>query len=317
MGPGHNIGPGHNAPRGAASAASNEPDAEAFRLDRPGIRTAFDRASVRYEAAAVLQARVGEELLGRLDVFKFQPQVVLDLGAGTGRCAEQLKRRYRSALVVALDVAPGMLREARRHQHLFRRFERVCADALRLPLADSSVDLVFSSLMLQWCDPLDLAFSEIRRVLKPEGFLAFSTFGPDTLKELRIAWAQADGYNHVNHFTDMHDVGEALVRAGLMEPVLDVDRIQLTYRDTLALMRDLKSIGAHNVTAGRARGLTGRSRVARMQTAYETFRRDGLLPATYEVVYGATWGAAVRRPAAPAIGGQVVIRPETIRRHRP
>jgi malonyl-CoA O-methyltransferase len=294
----------------------NAPGADAFRLDRSGIRASFDRASAHYDASAVLQARVSEELMGRLELFKFQPQVILDLGAGTGRGAEELKRRYRRALVVALDLAPGMLRQAQRRQHLFRRFERVCADAMRLPFADSSVDVVFSSLMLQWCDPLDVTFTEIRRVLKPDGFFAFSTFGPDTLKELRAAWAEADGYNHVNQFVDMHDVGEALVRAGLVEPVLDVDRIQLTYTDTLALMKDLKAIGAHNVTAGRSRGLSGRARLARMQAAYETYRRDGRLPATYEVIYGATWGA-MGRAGASAVAGEVRISPSAIRRPGP
>jgi malonyl-CoA O-methyltransferase len=289
---------------------------EAFRLDRPGIRAAFDKASAHYEAAAILQARVCDELMGRLELFKFQPRVVIDLGAGTGRGVEELKHRYRRALVVAIDMAPGMLREAKRRQHLFRRFERLCADAMRLPFADSSVDVIFSSLMLQWCDPLDVAFAEIRRVLKPDGFLAFSTFGPDTLGELRAAWAEVDGYNHVNQFVDMHDVGEALVRAGLAEPVLDVDRIQLTYKDTLSLMRDLKAIGAHNVTAGRSRGLTGRARLSRMAAAYETHRRDGRLPATYEVIYGAAWGTA-GRAGASAIGGEVRISPNAIKRRSP
>jgi malonyl-CoA O-methyltransferase len=292
-------------------------ESEVFRLDRPGVRASFDRASVGYEAAAVLQARVADELLGRLEPFKFAPGVVLDLGAGTGRMTRELKRRYRRALVVALDLAPGMLREARRHQQLFRRFERVCGDAVRLPIADATVDVVVSSLMLQWCDPPDQAFAEIRRVLKPDGFFAFSTFGPDTLRELRSAWAEADGtshmYNHVNRFTDMHDVGDALVRAGLSEPVLDVDRMRLTYADALALMRDLKAIGAHNVTAGRPRGLVGRARLKRMQEAYEAFRRDGRLPATYEVVYGVAWGAA-GRPASALIGGEARIAPGAIRR---
>jgi malonyl-CoA O-methyltransferase len=289
---------------------------DAFALDRPSIRESFDRASGQYDAAAVLQARVADELLERLAFFKFQPQVVVDLGSGTGRGTEQLKNRYRRALVVALDMAPGMLREARRRLRLFRRFERVCADAMRLPFADSSIDVVYSSLMLQWCDPLDIAFSEIRRVLKPEGFFAFSTFGPDTLKELRAAWADVDEYNHVNQFVDMHDVGEALGRAGLIEPVLDVDRIQLTYADTLSLMRDLKTIGAHNVTAGRPRALMGRSRLTRLQAAYEKFRQDGRLPATYEVVYGAAWGAAGRRGAL-AHGGEVRIAPNDIKRAKP
>jgi malonyl-CoA O-methyltransferase len=285
---------------------------EAFDLDRRAVRQSFDRASSTYEAAAVLQASVADELLGRLGDFELRPGVVLDLGAGPGRATALLKRRYRHALVIALDIAPGMLAQARRRQRLFQRFQRVCADASRLPFADSSVDVIFSSLMVQWCN-LDATFDEVRRVLKPDGFFAFSTFGPDTLKELRASWAAADDYHHVHQFLDMHDVGDALVRAGLMEPVLDVERIQLTYADVTGLMRDLKTIGAHNVAAGRSRGLTGRARLRKMQSAYEAFRRDGRLPATYEVVYGAAWGAAGRR-GARALGGEVRISPKDIRR---
>ncbi|HEU4623489.1 MAG TPA: malonyl-ACP O-methyltransferase BioC [Steroidobacteraceae bacterium] len=283
------------------------------RLDPAGVRSAFERASAAYEAAAVLQARVGGELLERLALFKFEPQLVLDLGAGTGRLTGELKRAYKRATVVALDIAPGMLREARRHLGLFRRFERVCGDVRRLPFADASVDLAVSNLMLQWCDDLDVALAEIRRVLKPDGFFSFSTFGPDTLRELRSAWAAVDDYTHVNTFLDMHDVGDALARAGLSEPVLDVERVTLTYPNVLALMRDLKVIGAHNVTAGRARGLTGRSRLRRMEEAYEAYRRDGRIPATYEVVYGAAWGSA-GRGAVAALDGEVRIPPSAIRR---
>ena len=293
-------------------------DSEPFRLNRPEVRASFDRASASYEAAAVLQARVADELISRLEPFNLTPKVILDLGAGTGRMTGELKRRFRRSLVVALDLAPGMLREAQKHQSFFRRFERVCADATRLPVADASIDVVVSSLMLQWCDPPDPAFAEIRRILKPAGLFAFSTLGPDTLRELRSAWAEAEdgtdhAYNHVNHFTDMHDVGDALVRAGLSEPVLDVDRMQVTYADSLALMRDLKAIGAHNVTAGRPRGLVGRAKLKRMQHAYEAFRRDGRLPATYEVVYGVAWGAA-GRPASALVGGEARIAPGAIRR---
>jgi malonyl-CoA O-methyltransferase len=287
--------------------------ADAFRLDRPRLRAAFDRASAGYEAAAALQARVSAELLGRLAAFEFAPRVVLDLGAGTGRVTRELKRRYPRALVIALDIAPGMLREARRHQGLWRRFARVCADALRLPLTAASVDLVYSSLVLQWCEPLEQALREVRRVLKPSGFFAFSTFGPDTLKELRAAWAQVDAHTHVNRFLDMHDVGDALARSGLAEPVLDVDRIELGYPDTLALMRDLKAIGARNATAGRPRTLLGRSRLERMSQAYEAFRRGAALPATYEVIYGASWGALGKPVAAPH-AGEVQIPPGSIRR---
>jgi malonyl-CoA O-methyltransferase len=290
---------------------SVSPESES-RLDTAGVRSAFDRASTSYEAAAVLQARMADELLERLALFKLAPQVVVDLGAGTGRMTGELKRLYKRATVIALDIAPGMLREARRHFALFRRFERICADARRLPFATASVDVLVSNLMLQWCDDLDVAFAEIRRVLKPDGFLSFTTFGPDTLRELRTAWATVDNYSHVNTFIDMHDIGDALGRAGLTEPVLDVERVTLTYPDVMSLMRDLKVIGAHNVTAGRARGLTGRTRLRQMEVAYESARTDDRIPATYEVVFGAAWGSAGRGAASP-IEGEVRIAPSAIR----
>ncbi len=192
-----------------------------FRIDGREVRRSFGRAARDYDAAAVLQAEVRNELLGRLDLVRLVPQVVLDLGAGTGRATIELKRRYRASQVVAVDLAEGMLREAARSQTLLRRFRRVCADAAMLPLRDASVDLVLSNLMLQWCDDPDRVFAECRRVLRPNGLLAFSTFGPDTLVELRRAWSVADGRTHVNRFIDMHDLGDALVRSGFAEPVLE------------------------------------------------------------------------------------------------
>ena len=167
--------------------------------------------------------------------------------------------------------------------------------------------------MLHWGEPLETALTEVRRGLKGSGFFAFSTFGPDTLKDLRAAWAQVDGHSHVNRFTDMHEVGDALARSGLAEPVLDADRIELSFPDTLSLMRDLKAIGAHNVTAGRPRTLIGKARLRRMSEAYEAFRRGGALPATYEVIYGASWGAP-EGAAAARHAGEVLIAPGSIRR---
>ncbi len=277
------------------------------------MRDAFDRASAGYDDAAVLQARAREELLERLGPMRLEPQVVLDLGAGTGRGALALKQLYRSAAVIALDLAPGMLREARRNSRAFRRFHRVCADAFRLPLRDECVDLVFSNLLLQWCDEPDVVIGEVRRVLKPGGFLTFSTLGPDTLRELRSAWSAADSASHVNAFLDMHDIGDALTRAGFAEPVLDVSRVELTYPDVFALVRDLKAIGAHNVISARLKGLTGKGKWRTMTLAYEAFRRDGRLPASYEVVHGAAWGAGARLAAATS-GGEVHIDPAAIRR---
>lgn len=286
-----------------------------FALDRHAVAQAFDRASAGYDAAAALQERVREELLARVAELKVNPQTVLDLGAGTGRGSRALKRRFPKSLVVAADIAPGMLERAKHQSRWLRRFERVRADAYRLPFRDGAFDLVFSSLMLQWCDDLDAVFAELARILKPGGLLLFSTFGPGTLAELREAWAASDASNiHVNHFFDPHALGSALMHAGLSEPVLDVDRIVMRYPDALELMRELKAIGAHNVTRGRARGLTGRGRLAAMTRAYETLRRDGKLPATYEVIHATAWGAERKSPDFPH---ETVISPSAIRRRDP
>jgi malonyl-CoA O-methyltransferase len=289
--------------------------AQIFALDRRAVAQAFDRASTGYDAAAALQERVRNELVERLAELKLEPSSILDLGAGTGHASRALKRRYPKALTVAADIAAGMLVRAKAQSRWLRRFERVRADAYSLPFRDGCFDLVFSSLMLQWCDDLDVVFAEIARVLKPGGVLLFSTFGPGTLAELREAWgASAAPGNHVNHFFDPHALGSALMQAGLSEPVLDVDRIVAGYPDVLTLMRELKAIGAHNVTKGRARGLTGRRRLAAMTQAYETQRRDGKLPATYEVIHAICWGAQPRERGSPR---ETLIAPGAIRRRDP
>jgi len=285
-----------------------------FELDRRAIARAFDRASAGYDAAAALQDRIRNELLSRLDELKVQPASILDLGAGTGHGARALKRRFPRSQVVAADIAPGMLERAGSQSRWLRRFQRVGADAYALPFRDGAFELVFSSLMLQWCDDLDAVFGEIARVLAPGGLLLFSTFGPGTLAELREAWsASGDDSNHVNHFFDAHALGTALMHAQLSEPVLDVDRIVAGYPDAMTLMRELKAIGAHNVTAGRARGLTGRHRLEAMLNTYEARRRDGQLPATWEVIHASAWG---RERAAHDTGfpREAFISPASIRR---
>jgi malonyl-CoA O-methyltransferase len=238
---------------------------------------------------------VRSRLLERLDLIKLTPSVVLDLGCGTGPASRALQQRYPQAQIIAMDAAFGMLQYSAKQRSVMQRLfakdvSRVCADAFRLPLKTASVDLAFSNLMLQWCDPPDVVFTELRRVLKPDGVLLFSSFGPDTLRELRQAWSAVDERTHVNRFIDMHDLGDAMLRAGLAEPVLDVERFTLTYADVMTLMRELKAIGAHNVTAGRRHGLTGRTALKQMIAAYELQRRDDSLPASYEVVYGQAWG---------------------------
>jgi malonyl-CoA O-methyltransferase len=261
--------------------------------DKRLVRAAFEKAAARYDEAAVLQREIGTRLLERLELMKIAPQRVLEVGSGTGFCSTQLAARYANAEFIALDIAHGMLRHARNRfgwwQRLRRRPGFVCADAESLPLADASVDLLFSNVTLQWCSDPDATFAEFRRVLKPGGLLLFSTFGPDTLKELRAAWRAVDEAMHVNAFIDMHDLGDGLLRSGFADPVMDREDIVLTYGEARTLMSDLKTIGAHNVNRGRHSGLTGKNKLNAMLAAYEQFRRDGRLPASYEIVYGHAW----------------------------
>jgi len=266
-----------------------------FEVDKREVRRAFSKAAAHYDTTAVLQHEVCSRMLERLDYIKLQPKRILDAGSGTGWGTRQLAQRYPAAQLVALDIAMGMLRTAQGRsgwwQKLFGGTKQMllCSDVEALSLAAQSLEMVWSNLALQWCNDLPATFVELQRVLKVEGLVMFSTFGPDTLKELRTAFNGVDGYNHVNRFADMHDIGDMLVAAGFAEPVMDMEYITLTYEDVKAVMQDLRSIGAHNATAGRAPGLMGKAKWARIVQNYETLRRNGKLPATFEVIYGHAW----------------------------
>lgn len=280
-----------------------------YHIDKKRARASFGRAADTYDAAAILQKQVREEMLNRLDLVKLNPAVILDAGCGTGAASHALQKRFAKSQVVSLDFALPMLQKTRKIRNDVGMLGQIknllsgtkqsliCADIESLPIANASAGLVWSNLAIQWCNDLDLALQEFHRVLQPEGLLMFSTFGPDTLKELRIATQSknaGDGFTSVSRFIDMHDIGDALVRAGFSAPVLDVERFTLTYDDVKSVMRDLKSIGAHNATDGRARGLLGRGFLKNLEAAYEQFRfgtksDGGKLPATFEVVYGHAW----------------------------
>jgi malonyl-CoA O-methyltransferase len=279
-------------------------------IDKRAARRAFERAAGSYDEAAVLQREIGSRMLERLDYVRLQPATILELGCGTGQGIDALAKRWRKARIIALDLAEAMLRRARRRGTWLNRPRPVCADLEVLPLADDSVDLVISNATLQWASDLERAFAELRRVLRPEGLLMFTTFGPDTLIELRRAWAAADEgeHAHVSPFLDLHDIGDALVRAGFADPVMDAERITMTYEGVRDLMRDLKAIGGRNALSDRRRALTGRATLAAMEAAYEHERRDGRLPSTWEVVYGQAWmPPGAKAPAQQQIDGGVAI----------
>jgi malonyl-CoA O-methyltransferase len=259
-------------------------------FDKRQVRRNFGRAANTYEQHDALQQEVQGLLLDRLGFYLEAPARVLDVGAGTGRGTALLRKRYPKAQVIAADLALPMLRTAKKHISWLKPFQRVCADATSLPLPDHSVDVLHSNLCFQWIDDLPALFGECVRVLKPGGLLVFSTFGPDTLKELRAAWAEADQQPHVSRFLDMHDLGDAMINAGLRDPVLDVDRYTLTYSEPRLLLKELQGLGATNADRERERHLLGKRHYQRMLAAYESLRIDGRIPATWEVVTAHAWG---------------------------
>lgn len=269
-----------------------------YQPDKRAMRSAFGQAADSYDAVAELQRLTADEMLSRLPFLAISPENVLDLGCGTGRNLPHLQQQYPKARVWALDIAEAMLKYARQQHAGHSRLSRwlpgrsvkpfITGDAENLPFADNSFDLVFANLTLQWCQPTK-SFLELQRVLKPGGCLMFSTLGPDTLTELRQAWAAVDESPHVNQFLDMHDVGDAMTSAAFGDVVLDVDMQRFHFDSIKAVMRSLKDLGAHNVSQGRRRTLTGKQRFTQMQAQYETFRENAGLPVSYEVVYGHGW----------------------------
>ena len=265
-------------------------------FEQARVRRAFDKAAAQYEHFAVLQNEVCARLLEKLDIVKITPEFILDAGSGTGRAIPFLFESYKKAQLVTLDLSENMLAECAKKGGFFRAPHLVCADIEKLPFADDSFDLVYSNLSMQWCNDLNAALLEANRVLKPGGLFVFTTFGPDTLKELRYSWAEVDDVIHVNQFVDMHDIGDALLQDRFAEPVMEAEIMTVTYDTVDEIMHDLKAIGA-NVTAESSRkrrpgkGLSAKSILRTVRHSYEQFRQGGLLPVTYEVIYGHAWKA--------------------------
>lgn len=273
-------------------------------FDPRAVRRAFGRAAPTYTQAAVLQREVESRLLEQLSYLDDRvPARALDLGCGPGSASAALKTRFgRKSDIIAIDLALPMLREAKARSRFWKPIHAVQGDAQALPFADGAFDLVFSSLCLQWVADLPRALGGLRRVMREGGLLVFSTFGPETLVELREAFAAAGLDPPLSPFAAIQQVGDALVAQGFRNPVIERDRYTLTYPDTAALMRELKAIGATDARPERPRGLAGKGRHRAVAAAYEPLRRDGVLPSTWEVVTAMAWapppGAARREGSA-------------------
>lgn len=255
------------------------------------VERRFARAAAGFDRADFIHRVAGDGLLERMAPMQVEPKRILDLGTGTGTLSRRLAKIFRRSHVLGLDLSHAMLRRARKQRGYFARISELQADAAALPLSSMSVDVIVANLLLPHVPDADALFGEVARVLKKGGLFAFATLGPDSLRELRDAF---DDNGHVQRFPDMHDIGDALVRAGLCDPVLDVDHIGIDYRSTGRLFSDLTACGARNALPGRRKSLTGKARFRRAESALADRMREGPLKVSLELVYGHAWGGGPR-----------------------
>lgn len=282
------------------------PRAEFALPEARATRRAFDRAAKTFNAASVVHDETRVRLLERLDFVRLAPAAILDLGCAAGDGAHALKLRYPAAQVIAVDMSLPMLHAARNLASAGDEASFIAADAERLPVMNGAIDLIFANMLLPWTRPQQI-FTESARVLGEGGLLVFATLGPDSLQQLRRAWAAVDDGVHVHAFFDMHDLGDLAVASGLAEPVLDVDRIELTYRDVDSMVQDLRSCGAINVAAGRRPTLTGRKRWVGFEQALLRGRSEGRFPLTIELILGQAWGTGRARGARAGSSGEAAV----------
>lgn len=267
-------------------------------LDRNRLRRAFDRAAPKFDSVAALHREIADRMIERLSIIRLNARVILDAGSATGYATKLLRKRFAHSFVIELDHSEVMLRQRANRRRTYVPWSglqrsSVCADFQRMPLAPSSVDLVWSNLALHWADEISAVFAEAHRVLRPGGLLMFSMFGPDTLKELKSTFR--DGGFRVNRFVDMHDVGDVLVKSGYADPVMDMENLTLTYTNVAALLHDLKAQGSSSTQELAHKGLVARNIYAKVVARYEAFRGGGgRVPATFEIVYGHAWKSPPR-----------------------
>ncbi len=297
------------------SQQDSSPDrasAERRESDRD-LQQRLSHAATFFDEHAFVHHRCRDELISRLDLLAIEPALIADVGAATGSAAGLLAKRYPRATVVAIEHNAALLgQRAWRRRGFSLRKPRVApknAPMSALPLDNDSLDLAFCNLSLARFSEPDEVLREIRRALKPGGVFVFSTLGPGSLRELREAWHDTDAPERVATFTDMHDIGDALGRAGFAEPVLDVDSFQAQYRNSADVWRDLTFSGARNSLPQRAKGLTGKARFEAMTRRLTG--NDGMINISIEVVYGQCWGTS---QTPRNTGGDIRIDPARIGR---
>jgi malonyl-CoA O-methyltransferase len=255
------------------------------------ICNSFNNHATEYEQAARIQYEIGERLIERLQYLKINPKFVLDVGSGTGQFTQRLKKIYPQAMVIGLDIAFSMLLQGKSKQRWWKKKPiLINGDMLSLPFSAGVFDLIFSNQVFHWATTLKSLMGELYRVLNKDGCLMFSTLGPDTFVELKKSWATVDGYAHTNEFADMHDVGDALLKEYFLDPVMDMEKLTVHYKNFGSLVRSLKAQGVRNINPTRNPGLTGKVNWRKFEKSMLTFQTpEGQFPLTYEVVYGHAW----------------------------
>lgn len=250
----------------------------------------FDKQATEYEEAAKVQFEIGKRLFERLAYLKITPRNILDLGCGSGLFSLQLKKYYPKAQIISFDLASGMLHEVKKKQGFWRRWPLVQGDMNHLPFNSESIDLIFSNQVIHWTNEIPIVLKEINRVMSPHACLIFSTLGPDTFKELKMAWQNADNYSHTHEFKDMHEIGDLLLKEQMQDPVMDQEILTVHYSSLRQLVKSLKAQGVQNASIKRNKGLTTKQAWKKFESTYETFRiNEKKYPLTYEVVYGHAW----------------------------
>lgn len=273
---------------------TRDPEDHAPRL--ADLRRRRDRAARLSDDIGFVHRRTMDGLIERIEPMALDPGQILEIGSGSGTLSRALARRWRRSRIVAMDLSSRMLAASRRSRSRFARIREVQGSAMRLPFAAGSFDLVVSNLGLTSPEAMPAAFPEVARVLRREGLFLFASLGPDSLREIRGAWQAVDDDLHVQAFADMHDVGDALVKSGLRDPVLDVEQLGVTYAAPADLYRDLSASAARNAVTGRRPTLTGRRRYRRFEAALEKNATDGRFTVTLELVFAHAWGSGPRRP---------------------